>query len=321
MKVVAILLLCVCLASSTRSARDPQSLLEVGSRPATCEGLEETIAHLRELLIGDPNNRSINRQLQYNQEEYAEVCDAKVTCPVFRWQGHPFDAMIFNNFHAPSSDIEGALLVGGNFTAVGYSVGEKFAENDEYALIVGGDIDWHTGRLMKGNLVYGGQAEIGSSVLNGLVEDQKIIQQADVVTFADAEEYFLYVANWLHTFKGLTSQGSYLRGQQHTVTCETLSRLHILTIEATYWVVVNIIGEECHVSNLGIVTNVGCENTFFNFPDAETITLSEVHIPGCVSAPRANIIGASGSIDGQVVAKSWDGSTQINSCRCTGCPL
>jgi len=233
---------------------------------------------------------------------------------------YDFDVYVAGNFTAPSSDVEGMLMVGGNANLVGYSVGEKY-DGAGASVLVGGDINWHTGRLMNGNLVYGGEAVIGTSVLNGLTQGQVVLQSNLAVNFEDATSWFLYVAQYLSQFRGFYSMGSTLRGSSHSLTCETLGKLHILEIESDTWAVINVFGEECALSNLGIKSSVGCSNTFFNFPEATSITISEVHIPGCVSAPFADIVGSSGVILGQVVAKSFTGSTQFNKCRCTACPI
>lgn len=300
--------------------RMDESTQRTRTAPATCESLAETIAFLQSLLetCTGRSCASIQNQLLNAQAEYNSACQDTIVCPIFKWIDYDFDVYVNGDFSAPSSDVEGMLMVGGDLTLKGYSIGEKI--DGGVSVLVGGDVSWHTGRLMFGNMIYGGEAILGTSVLNGLASDQ-VVQQADgVVNFEEATSWFLYVSQYLTEFSGRYTKGSILRGSAHSITCETLGQLHNLEIVSDTWAVINVRGADCALSNLGVTTTAGCENTFFNFPDALSISISEVHIPGCVSAPNADIIGSSGVILGQVVAKSFTGSTQFNKCRCTACP-
>jgi len=305
------------LLSSRVNLRREQ--VQVGTRPANCSQITETVAYLEELLLENPGDRYLNRQLTMDQQIKAEICGSTVSCPLFAWEGALFDVLVFHEFTAPSSDIEGMLMVGGNASLTGYSVGEKFTEEGP-SILVGGDLAWHTGRLYHGDLVYGGAAAIGSPILNGLVTGQSVKQIEFIVDWAESERYFLYTSNWLRQFSGLMSSGSYLKGSQHTMTCETLASLHELNIDSEGSVVVNVVGEECILSNIGIHSKAGCSNTIFNFPTAETLHISETIVPGCISAPNAAVTGSSGIVEGQVVFKSFIGSTQFNKCHCLSCP-
>lgn len=295
----------------------------VGTRPATCEELAGTITFLEGLIDAETSSRTLRsyeRQLLMAQEEHQEVCTTRVKCPIFHWDNFEYDAIVFGNFESPSSDVEGSLFVAGNFTATGYSIGE-FHDEPWPALTVGGFLNWKSGRLWHGDLQYEGEADIGSAVYNGLTIGQNVLQSEEPIDWVEAEKFFLYVRDYIESFKGEFSTGGYMRGSYHQTTCQTLATIHSLKIEHDDYVIINVLGTDCELSNIGIESTAGCSKTLFNFVDAERIHISQVTIPGSVNAPSAHIVGSSGMINGQLVAKSFEGTTQINKCRFTACPI
>lgn len=290
--------------------------------PVTCEELAATIQYLTSVLGLDPTGRVAKRNLDIAHEEYIEVCSDELACPLFHWDTFLMDVLTFEDFRAPHSDIEGLLMVGGNAFLDGYSIGDKLGEDDVYSLIVQGDLNWHNGRLMKGSIAFGGEADLGSTVLNGLYPDQHLQQSNTTVDWVAMEKFFLYVREYLKGFGGPASKGSYMLGKSYELSCDTLDQLHTLDINSGdgEFVVVNVEGEHCNLSNIGMRSVTGCENTVFNFWNAKTIHISEAVIPGSILAPDADITGTSGMVNGQVVCKSFEGSTQFNHCPYTGCP-
>jgi choice-of-anchor A domain-containing protein len=312
-------LVCASVVSGTRYISpldDGSSLVAagVGTRPLTCEEIEQQIAFQTTRLP----SRQAARALVALQASQAAVCASTTPCPLLVWSDIYPGAFVEGNFNAPSSDVEFSLYVGGNASLVGYSVGEKF-DIAGASVVVGGDLKWHTGRVIRGNVVYGGEAAIGSPVLNGLVEGQKVLQDTDVWDWNIVSGYFAYVSSYLKNLGGAYSTGSFLRGPKHSLTCETLNKLHIIEIESDDVVVVNVVGPSCRLSNIEIRTKSGCENCLLNF-DATELFISEAQIPCSVVAPQAAVVGSSGVINGQLIAASFSGSTQINHCQFVGCP-
>lgn len=101
-----------------------------------------------------------------------------------------------------------------------------------------------------------------------------------------------------------------------TITCEEFARYHSINIKGLPGktdLVFLITGDNnCMFSNINILGSPDPTYNAFIFPDATNILVSEVSVPGSLVAPSAHIDAKSGQINGQVVAKSWGGMTQIN---------
>ncbi len=81
-----------------------------------------------------------------------------------------YNAVLFGDFSASSSDVEGRLAVQGDVNINHYTVGDKLDSNQlHYTLVSGGDIVFPSGRVYYGNILAAGDTSgIGSAVSNGM---------------------------------------------------------------------------------------------------------------------------------------------------------
>lgn len=249
--------------------------------------------------------------------------------------GQDFNVLVFEDFHATSSDVQGRLAAGGNVSLSNYSVADQLGKNPPGAagsLVVGGDLTFTSGRVEYGDILVGGSAAgVDSSVKWGLVHDGLSLKSelgknlgvdfaAEVKRLTMLSENLTDVAE---TGKDEVKWGGlFFSGdgnselQVFNITAADLAKTtwgEIAGIPADATIVINVSGTTASMSGgLSNVFEKYRKNVLFNFFEAETLALSNIGFQGSILAPFADITATSGVIWGQVVAEGWKGGMQVN---------
>lgn len=245
-----------------------------------------------------------------------------------------FNVLVFGDFSAPSSDVEGRLYAGGDVSLNSYSVGDKLTGPlvGGDSLVVGGDLTFSSGAVYNGNVAVGGSAAgVDSSVRWGLinggqtltdnlgsnlpvdfsVEENQLSQISEVLAAQSDTGTSEY--KWSQLF--LSGNGSAGR-QVFSVDAADLgaaSNIVVDNIADGVEVVVNVSGETASMSGgMDQFFSNNRENILFNFFEAETLSLSNIGVQGSILAVDADITTGWGVVWGQVVAESWTGPMQVN---------
>lgn len=224
------------------------------------------------------------------------------------------------NFKAISSDVEGAIVSGGNVTIENYAVNlNKQAAFGTYSVVAGGNIALTSGSIHHGQ-VYAG----GSTAYQSAAEAPRTT--VNPVDFAAATQQFKDIAAGL---SGIAATGSLEREYSgNKVTGSGKGGVDIFNVDASFfdggnnWVlsgltkgqtlIFNISGKDGGFNNGNIGFDpLSAYNVLFNFFEAETVDVKG--IIGSVLAPYATVKAGWGVINGQVIADTWDSSVQVNS--------
>jgi len=254
-------------------------------------------------------------------------------CPLLAFNDNqPFNALVFKNFIASSSGVQGALFVGGNCSVASYSVGDKIetaGNGGMDSLVVGETLLFKSGRA-KGNVVYSGSdSDIHSSVTNGALA---VIQSNERYDFEAAHGHYsaltlslkslpatgdVETTDWSLQFRGVMSSP-----EVFDVSCEALQARSSVSMAdistGVNAIVFNVGGRYCNLKDLSIL-NLNSDLALWNFYEATDLVLDGVQFPGSILAPYADVVATSGSVIGQVVANSWQGSSQIEFSPFRGC--
>lgn len=247
-----------------------------------------------------------------------------------------YNVFVNGNFSATSSDVEGRLAAGGNVSISNYSVNIKNGAqlytdtSTDPALVAGGDFSYSSGQI-AGN-VYVGGAYSGSS--SGSITHGSLSQGGISPIDFDAQfamltqlssELSLLSANstaadqWSTQY--LTGAGANgLGGDLHVFLLEpsdmSFSDYLLSEVDEGDTILFNVSGETISTSwgnfagsdssLLGFSNNI-----LYNFFEADTLNINAA-MYGSILAPGAAINAPSGVIEGQVIAASWQGNTQVN---------
>jgi choice-of-anchor A domain-containing protein len=240
-----------------------------------------------------------------------------------------------------STDAEHSVAVQGNFKAntwtaaqggASYSTGGK-----DWAVVVGGNINWTDGSAKSGTTYVGGSLTVGSANNPTL----GTVQQggASPVDFAAAKTQLSAESARLMnmTASGSTLYGTdktggwlggiYLQGSNNSVEYFTLDSSKLTTgnafqqlsldggFAAGSTIVLNIIGSatEIALANLNSLLGFSGHETLLNFAsNISKITLGSLGADATVLALNANVTANGGNVNGGIIAKSFTGSAQLN---------
>lgn len=175
----------------------------------------------------------------------------------------PYNALVFSDMEASRSDTEGRLAVGGNLSLDNYAVGLKLnpADNRYDTLTVGGELNFTDGHIYNGNARSGGQETMtsvgytGGEYISGnpldfaALEQQAQTTSADWSTFANNTSTSLN-NNQLHLFGDNTELNVF----SITATdLDTLTSEFILEIPDNSWALINVIGADITIADLGFL--------------------------------------------------------------------
>jgi choice-of-anchor A domain-containing protein len=245
-----------------------------------------------------------------------------------------FNVLVFGDFTASSSDVEGRLYASGNVSLSGYSVGDKIsgALVGGDSLVVGGNLTYSSGAVYHGNIVAGGStAGVASNVwwgsvnagysVTGNVASLPVDFAGELARFTDASAQIAGLnANGSATYQWgqlfLSGAGS-TATQVFNITAEqfaTASNIAMANVADGTNVIINVSGASVAKSGGGMdqFFERNRANVLFNFYEAETLSLGSFALNGSMLAVDAHVTTSWGVVWGQVVAGSWNGPMQVN---------
>jgi len=225
------------------------------------------------------------------------------------------------NFTANSSDVEGAIVSGGNVSIASYAVNQNGkAAYGGYAVAAGGNLFLQNGAISNGKTYAGGTTTLSNAA-------QTPGTTISPVDFAVAAQQFKDIASGLSL---VASTGTVTR--QYSANKVTGSGgkggVDVFNVNADFfnggdnWMLSGLSAGQTLIFNISGKQggfnggNIGFEplsgyNVLFNFYEAESINVKG--IIGSVLAPYATVENGWGVINGQVVADTWNSSVQVNS--------
>lgn len=223
------------------------------------------------------------------------------------------------NFSARSSDVEGAVIAGGNVDISSYSINaNRQAAFGTHAVTAAGDITLSSGSINNGRIYAGGKTSLQYAATPPA-------STTSPIDFAAASSYFLDLSGKLAAARGTGSvgtrwsgvvvQGSGLGGVDvFNVSADLFRTSSSWTLEnlvAGQTLIFNVSGETATFNDGGISFEpLRNYNVLFNFPDAKALNVRG--IIGSVLAPKAAVTADWGVINGQVVVGSWNSTIQVN---------
>lgn len=232
------------------------------------------------------------------------------------------NGLFFEDFTG-SSDIGGQLFVGGSANLKSFSVavqlGNKYGSTD--GLVVRGNLNFSAGNV-NGNIVKGNRAKLSTHVTNSMgmynfikTNPNRFNFEAAHSCYVDLQQDFCSMDTTIHATKdGVTMHLDVAREGLEVldIDCDAFDSVKTVDVRRAHdaaTVVLNLRGESCR---LGGYSNLyHSEKMLYNFCDASKIIVNG-HVKGSILAPNADIIGSLGMVDGQIIARSWNGPAQIN---------
>lgn len=223
------------------------------------------------------------------------------------------------NFSAKYSDVEGAVIAGGNVNISSYSVNANSqAAFGSHAVIAKGDVKLSSGSINHGQMYAGGKA-----TLEHAARPQS--SASSPFDFVAASAYYLGLSADLakaeasgdvsKLWSGVLVSGSGKGGVDvFNVSADMFRTSSSWTLEnlvAGQTLLFNVSGEAATFNDGGISFEpLRNFNVLFNFPDATALNVKG--IIGSVLAPKAAVTADWGVINGQVVVNSWNSTIQVN---------
>jgi choice-of-anchor A domain-containing protein len=238
-----------------------------------------------------------------------------------------YNTFVFKDFKGYSSDVEGKLAVGGNLTLENYDLG--LLNPGGATTVVGGNVTWKNG-TNRGDLYRNGS----TSLTNVAMANGGALKTGSPFSFGDAKTYLMDVSSmWkslqatgqsYNRYGGLRLEGSNSNLNIFKINKADLRGIWGVEIQVPEGasVLINVEGEGIlDLPNVGYSYNGSQDkgkmvNVAWHMPDISNINMS--YLGGTMFAPRADVKGTWGVINGQLIANSWDGPTQQNWARYKG---
>ncbi|MET0320023.1 MAG: choice-of-anchor A family protein [Duganella sp.] len=225
----------------------------------------------------------------------------------------------FNDFKAPSSDVEGAILAGRDVALANYSVNANNVDAfGGYSLIVGRDLTFTSGSVSNGATYVGGAARLNQSgtlssavtsgaapvdmtaLASSLTRTSQALAALDATAKAEQKWGGIYVAGTNSKVEVINLDASWL---------DSSSYYNFTNMAAGATLIVNFSGSSANFT--GGYQAFDGYNVLFNFADATSLKIA-TGFTANVLAPNASVTGGSGVINGNVVVSNWDSAVQIN---------
>ncbi|MFT3951123.1 MAG: choice-of-anchor A family protein [Oscillospiraceae bacterium] len=243
-----------------------------------------------------------------------------------------YTIFVEGNFAPAGADTEGKLACGGDFTASvnNYPIGTHYASGT-YVGVVGGSIT--NAVASNGRLIYATTA--AKSAYTGNAAD--ITGVADISSVIDFSAAFATLRSVSDALADLPDQHSVVGKDGWQILCSgTDPAINVFTVSvATFnalphsqlcfdvpdgsYVVLNITGAGTLNFNFDSVKYAGNENAqgataksnylLYNVTDAATVNVNGRK--GTLLAPDSDIVGSGGHIEGQLIGKSFTGTTEF----------
>jgi choice-of-anchor A domain-containing protein len=232
------------------------------------------------------------------------------------------NVFVFHDFTSANSDVEGALVAGGNITLSSYAVNLKDKDaygSSGYALVAGGNLTLTNGSIYNGNAYVG-----GTSTLTGVA--QPPVSNVKPVDFAQAQATYTAMSTSLSKLGATGTAGVQYNSVQLTgsgtggVDVFNVSS-SLFSSQTNSWALQNLVAGQTLIFNVSGATagfnngNFGFDplagyNVLFNFYQATTVDVKGVI--GSILAPYATVRTDYGLVRGNVIADAWNGYSQVN---------
>ncbi len=234
-----------------------------------------------------------------------------------------YNVFILEDISQPSSDTQGKMAVGRNAYLSNYSIGDQLpiVGNSVDALVVGNNLQFESGAVYGGNIVYKTSTNLPKQAVSILDGD---LIQGERINFTN-------VANTLQNLslqlKDYTVNGTVTFAFYDLVLTGTDPMLNVFSVPDNYInnatsveinapngsvVVVNFRGESIRWTGGLTVRGTDMTNVLYNFPEATALHISGIDVRGSILAPFAHVTFPAGVQNGQMIAKSLSGSGQFN---------
>jgi choice-of-anchor A domain-containing protein len=226
-----------------------------------------------------------------------------------------------HDFTSTGSDVEGALVAGGNVTLKNYSVNalnrDAFGAAG-YALVAGGNLTLNGGSINNGPAYVGGTTTMTSAA-------RPATSATNPVDFAAAQAYYTNLSTALTKAGATGTAASQWGGVKLTGSgrggVDVFNVSGSLFQTSTWWQLQDLVPGETLVFNVsgkaGTFNNgnfgfdaLSGYNVLFNFYEASTVNVNSVI--GSILAPYATVQGGNGVVRGNVIADAWIANTQID---------
>jgi choice-of-anchor A domain-containing protein len=226
-----------------------------------------------------------------------------------------------HDFSAYSSDVEGAIVAGGNVSLQNYAVNAKNKDafgGKDIAVAAGGNLKLSNGSINNGVVYAGGTTSLVSAPAVGTTATSPI-------DFAAAEAYYKTLASSLAQLDPTGSvsalwSGVKVRGggagsvDVFNVPVSMFATSSSWTLENLtpgQTLIFNVGGSAGTFNNGGIsFTPLDNYNVLFNFYEASSLNVKGVI--GSVLAPYATVSENWGQVNGNVIVDTWASTVQIN---------
>jgi choice-of-anchor A domain-containing protein len=240
-----------------------------------------------------------------------------------------YNVLVWHDFSAQGSDVQGRLAAGGNININTYSVGDQLPQSlrGGATITAGGNVNFPSGTTYYGNVVAGGSIT-GNAATSWLQSPYQAYanttpavdfaaQQASMTQLSQAiaamtptgtDEY-----KWSQLFLTGTGPGNVQVFDVSASDLAASSNIVVAGVDSSATLIINVHGTTASMHG-GMDNFFAAHNShvLFNFIDATSLTFSSIGLEGSVLAPNADVNGSSGVIWGQLVAASWTGQMQVN---------
>ncbi|MGE5353608.1 MAG: choice-of-anchor A family protein [Acidobacteriota bacterium] len=232
-----------------------------------------------------------------------------------------FNVFVLENMNHPYSNVQGKVAVGGDASLSSYSVGECVTADNSDVLIVGGNLNFTSGTVKNGNVVYGGTTNLPQSAVS---ITGGTLKQGHPLDFVAAKSYLQNLSVSLSgksangtaqaQWGGLTIKGSDPLLNIFNVTGSEFSSAtyFIINVPEGSSILMNVNGTTLSWSGGMSLIGAPQNKVIYNFPQAQTLKIQGVNAKGSILAPFAATEFQYGIVDGQMIVKSISGSGQFN---------
>ena len=239
------------------------------------------------------------------------------------------NVLVWHNFTAQGSDVQGRLAAGGNVSINYYSVGDQLpaALRGGATITAGGNVALPSGTVYYGNVVAGGSitgaaatswlqppyhaTPNASPAVNFASEQARLTQLSQAIAALAPTGTDVY--QWSQLFLTGTGPGNIQIFDVGAADLAASSNIVVSDVDPAATLIINVHGTTASMHG-GMDSFFTAHNShvLFNFIDATALTFSGIGLEGSILAPTADIYGNSGVIWGQVVGASWTGPMQVN---------
>ncbi len=230
-----------------------------------------------------------------------------------------FNLFVLDTLIQPSSDTQGKAAIGGYADLQKYSVGYELPPNSGDVLVVGNHLTFISGAVINGRAVY----QNFITTTTQFTADSGIVKDS-VIDFEQARTHLQNLSNQLSALVSTdTVMDEYnhveLDGHNDTLNVfnvdgALVSNANNFTIDAPNGstVIVNILGKNVTMKGGFDVTGTTIDKVLLNFPQADTIHISNINVMASILAPNSVLDFPSGVVNGQVIVRCFYGAGQMN---------